>query len=159
MVLCRLTELVAPVQTSRWTKSIHREDALHKSIGDLTTPRQPLVAKRPPFGEPSRLLASIRGNRAPALRFEGLGRDGKSCPCPPVPEHDWRHLAVMNADGTSLRLLAETLDVRSSPSWSPDGKQVAVAASDSEGTRTNIVPVDTGKTFLRVRLGSVEQSR
>jgi Tol biopolymer transport system component len=54
------------------------------------------------------------------------------------------HLAVINSDGTNLRLLADTLDIRSSASWSPDSRQVAVAAIDNEGTRIYIVPVDSG---------------
>jgi TolB protein len=50
----------------------------------------------------------------------------------------------MNANGADRRMLAETLEVRSSPSWSPDGKTIAVAATENEGTRIYIVPVDGG---------------
>ena len=37
-------------------------------------------------------------------------------------------LHLMTADGTEARSIAETLDVRQTPSWSPNGKWVAVAA-------------------------------
>ena len=37
-----------------------------------------------------RLLASIRGNRAPALRFEGLGRDGEIMSTSSCSELDFR---------------------------------------------------------------------
>jgi len=51
-------------------------------------------------------------------------------------------LYVMNADGTNARPLAASLDVRDAPSWSPDGKFIAVAADEGEGTRVFKVPVD-----------------
>ena len=54
------------------------------------------------------------------------------------------YLSVMNANGTDRRIIAETLEVRSSPAWSPDGKTIAVAATENEGTRLHILPVDGG---------------
>jgi Tol biopolymer transport system component len=36
------------------------------------------------------------------------------------------------------------LEVRSAASWSPDGKWVAVAASENERARVFLVPVDGG---------------
>ncbi len=53
-------------------------------------------------------------------------------------------LQVAAADGTSARPLAESLDLRSSPSWSPDGKWIAVAADAGEGSRIYKIPVDRG---------------
>jgi serine/threonine protein kinase len=53
-------------------------------------------------------------------------------------------LYLMNADGTGLRALAESFDVRGAASWSPDGKWVAVAANEGAGTRVFKVPVDGG---------------
>jgi Tol biopolymer transport system component len=41
-------------------------------------------------------------------------------------------LIVMNADGTARRL-AEELDVRGAPAWSPDGRWLAVAAANADG--------------------------
>ena len=54
-------------------------------------------------------------------------------------------LYVMNANGTNVRLLLDTLDVRGPASWSPDGKWVAVAANRGEGTRLFKVPTDGGQ--------------
>jgi Tol biopolymer transport system component len=48
----------------------------------------------------------------------------------------------MNADGTNALPLAPSLDVRDAPSWSPDGRFIAVAANDGEVSRLYKVPVD-----------------
>ena len=53
-------------------------------------------------------------------------------------------LHCMTIDGTNVRPLAESLDVRGAVSWSPDAKWVVVAAADAEGTRVYKVPVDGG---------------
>jgi Tol biopolymer transport system component len=58
-------------------------------------------------------------------------------------------LYVMNADGTNLRQLAASLDVRDAPSWSPDAKFIAVAADEGDGSRLFKVPVD-GATPVRL---------
>ncbi len=47
------------------------------------------------------------------------------------------HLYLMAADGTGVHRLAESLDVGDAPSWSPDGKWIAVVAHDG----TNEVPL------------------
>jgi len=44
-------------------------------------------------------------------------------------------LYMMNADGSDMRRLAASLDVRDAPSWSPDGKFIAVAADEGDGSR------------------------
>ena len=51
-------------------------------------------------------------------------------------------LYVMNADGTNVRRLTASLDVRDAPSWSPDGKFIAMAADEGDGSRLFKVPVD-----------------
>ena len=38
-------------------------------------------------------------------------------------------LYLMSADGTNIRALAESFDVRGAASWCPDGKWLAVAAN------------------------------
>ncbi len=53
-------------------------------------------------------------------------------------------LYVAAADGTGARPLAEHLDLRGSPSWSPDGRFVAVAADAGQGPMIYRVPVDGG---------------
>jgi len=53
-------------------------------------------------------------------------------------------LYVINANGTGLRTLAKSIEVQSAASWSPDGKWVAVAANQGEGTRVFKIPLDGG---------------
>jgi Tol biopolymer transport system component len=53
-------------------------------------------------------------------------------------------LYVVNANGTGLTTLATSIEVQSAASWSPDGKWVAVAANQGEGTRVFKVPLDGG---------------
>ena len=54
-------------------------------------------------------------------------------------------LYVINANGTGLTTLATSIEVQSAASWSPDGKWVAVAANQGEGTRVFKVPLDGGR--------------
>jgi Tol biopolymer transport system component/tRNA A-37 threonylcarbamoyl transferase component Bud32 len=54
-------------------------------------------------------------------------------------------LYVMNADGTNVRALVDSFDVRGAASWSPDGEWVAVAANQGEGTRLFKVPLGGGQ--------------
>ena len=50
--------------------------------------------------------------------------------------------------GTEVRTLAESLDVRGAASWSPDGKWIAIAATDGGGVRIFKVPLDGGPPVL-----------
>ncbi|HET9262980.1 MAG TPA: protein kinase [Vicinamibacterales bacterium] len=54
-------------------------------------------------------------------------------------------LYVMNADGTNVRTLADSFDVRGAASWSPDGQWVAVAANQRDGTRLFKVSLGGGQ--------------
>ena len=65
-----------------------------------------------------------------------------------------RHLAVMSADGTNVRTLAASIDIRgaagqASADWSPDGAWIAIGGSDAQGPGLFKIPVDGG---LPVRL-------
>jgi Tol biopolymer transport system component len=51
---------------------------------------------------------------------------------------------MMAADGTGARRITESLDVRDAPSWSPDGKWIAVAASEGKEQPLFKVAVDGG---------------
>jgi len=53
-------------------------------------------------------------------------------------------LYTMTGEGTNVRTIAESLDVRSAPSWSPDGKWIAVTATEGTGNRIFKVPADGG---------------
>ena len=54
-------------------------------------------------------------------------------------------LYVMNADGRNVRTVVDSFDVRGAASWSPDGKWVAVAANQGDGTRLFKIPMDGGQ--------------
>ncbi len=53
-------------------------------------------------------------------------------------------LHVMSGEGTQVRPLAPSLDVRGTPTWSPDGKSVVVAAGEGEKSRLFQAPLDGG---------------
>ena len=53
-------------------------------------------------------------------------------------------LYTMTGEGTNVRTMAESLDVRNVPSWSPDGKWIAVTANEESGNRIFKVPIDGG---------------
>jgi Tol biopolymer transport system component len=59
-------------------------------------------------------------------------------------------LYLINANGTGLTTLAKSMEVQSAASWSPDGKWVAVAANQGEGTRVYKIPLDGGPA-IRLR--------
>ena len=59
-------------------------------------------------------------------------------------------LYVMNADGTGTRRIAEELDVRGAPAWSPDAKWLAVAANRDGEPRLFKIPVGGGTPVLLV---------
>jgi dipeptidyl aminopeptidase/acylaminoacyl peptidase len=59
-------------------------------------------------------------------------------------------LYVMNADGTGTRRVAEGLDLRGAPAWSPDGRWLAVAADRDGEPRVFKIPVDGGAPLLLV---------
>jgi Tol biopolymer transport system component len=53
-------------------------------------------------------------------------------------------LYVMASDGTGARPIAESVEARGAPSWSPDGKWIAVVASAGQATSLLKVPVGGG---------------
>jgi len=57
----------------------------------------------------------------------------------------------MNADGTGARRIAEELDVRGAPTWSPDGKWLAVAANRDGEPQLFKIPVGSGTPVLLVK--------
>jgi Tol biopolymer transport system component/DNA-binding winged helix-turn-helix (wHTH) protein len=54
-------------------------------------------------------------------------------------------LHVMSIDGTSVRPVAEDLDVRGSPAWSPDGRWIAIAADRGGGPQLFKIAVERGE--------------
>lgn len=60
-------------------------------------------------------------------------------------EHGRTRLLLMGADGSSIRSVAEPLQPRGTPAWSPDGTSIAVAAMVDNAPRLVIVSVADGK--------------
>ncbi|HKA18136.1 MAG TPA: protein kinase [Blastocatellia bacterium] len=83
------------------------------------------------------------GREGGVMAAPALSPDGQRI-CFPIRQQGRNVLYVMNADGTNARPLAASLDVRNAPSWSPDGKFIAVAAYEGDGSRVFKVPVDDG---------------
>jgi TolB protein len=78
-----------------------------------------------------------------------MSPDGKTL-CFPVGRGGRSTLYCAAADGSGARAVAESLDVRSAPSWSPDGKWIAVAARQRRGLRVLKIPVGGGSPVLLV---------
>jgi len=58
---------------------------------------------------------------------------------------------VINADGTGARRVAEDLNVRGAPAWSPDGQWLAVAAIRDGEPQLFKIPVGGGTPLLLVK--------
>ena len=65
-------------------------------------------------------------------------------------------LYVMNADGTGARRLAEELDVRGAPAWSPDGQWLAIAANRDGEPQLFKIPVGGGTPVLLVHAYAID---
>ena len=55
-------------------------------------------------------------------------------------------LLVMNLDGTGLRTVNESLELRGAPVWSPDGQSIVTAAIQGGSPRLFRVSIETGET-------------
>jgi Tol biopolymer transport system component len=64
--------------------------------------------------------------------------------CFPVRQAQRASLRCTTADGTGMRVLFDSLDVRGAPSWSPDGRWLAFAARDGDVIRVFKIPAAGG---------------
>ena len=67
-----------------------------------------------------------------------------------VRQQGQRHLAVMSADGTNSRTLAESIDIQGvigqgAADWSPDGTRIVASGRDAQGPGLFVMPVDGGE--------------
>jgi len=65
--------------------------------------------------------------------------------CASVRRPERSTLYCLSATGADARPVGESLDVRGAPSWSPDGKWIAVAARDGPAVHVFKVPVNGGE--------------
>src|SRR5215831_10568160 len=157
----RATRLVASVANSvgeLWTLPISSRMVDESAVRRFPLPVTRAVAPR--FGPQYVVFLSSKGGAQSLWKSQGgetvelwrggdggviapaaVSPDGRLI-CFSIRRQGRNGLYVMNADGANVRPLAASLDVRDAPSWSPDGKFIAVAADEGDGSRLFKVPVD-----------------
>ncbi|HJQ54237.1 MAG TPA: protein kinase [Gemmatimonadaceae bacterium] len=75
-----------------------------------------------------------KASRGAVVGAAAVSPDGRSI-CFPVRRNRRATLHCMGSDGTAARPIAESLDVRGAPSWSPDGRWIVIAAEQANGPR------------------------
>jgi len=58
---------------------------------------------------------------------------------------------VMRADGSDVRVVADSLELRGGPAWAPDGKSITSAANDHETPRLFSIPLGGGSPAVLSR--------
>jgi Tol biopolymer transport system component len=97
---------------------------------------------------------------APETRIVGapsIRRDGSRIALS-VEQRGRRALYVVNPDGTDARMVTDALDLRGSPSWTPAGDAITVAAFADGLPRLFRVPLDSGTPIPFVAEHSVDPS-
>jgi len=78
------------------------------------------------------VLEIWKGREGPLFDAPAISPDGKRVAIS-LRRQGKIHLNVMNEDGSGLVSLAESLDVRGSASWSPDGRWIVIGAVGDKG--------------------------
>jgi Tol biopolymer transport system component len=156
----RLVATVANPVRDLWTVPISDHILGDPGANRLTLPT--VRASAPRFGPDYIVYRSSRGGADGLWKFkDGIetelwrGSEGAVAAAPAVSfdgtqicfsvRHGMRtQLYLIAADGSNARRFAESLDVRGAPSWSPDGKWIAVVANEDKTYPLFKVPVDGG---------------
>ncbi len=158
-----MTRLAATVSNPRgtlWTVPILDRIAHESDTRQMKLPAVRAVSPR--FGPNYLLYLSAKGGDDGLWKYQDgiateLWRSADEAPSAPVAispdgsricftvrKGERQHLYLMTAEGTGIRPLAESLDVRDAPSWSPDGKYVVASVDEGMGGRIFKIPVDGG---------------
>ena len=155
----RLVATLTTPRSSLWRVRLDAESASVQARA-VEVPRGGLA---PRFSGTDLVYRSSAGGRTGLWRFDDSGphelwdgRKGDVVAGPAVTTDGQRvafvvaigakhRLHVMSMDGTSVRAVAENLDVRGAPAWSPDGGWLAIAADRGGGPQLFKVPVERGE--------------
>jgi Tol biopolymer transport system component len=157
----RVVATIVNPTASLWTVPILDRPAEDRDVQPYRMPTARALAPR--FGGTSLFYLSARGTADGLWRFENgrsfeirTGADGALFD-PPAVSRDGsrvavvltkerrRRLAIMSADGTGLRGLAESIDIQGTADWSPDGRWIVTGGNDdTQGPALFKIPVDGG---------------
>jgi serine/threonine protein kinase len=153
-----LVATVANPSASLWTVPLSGHVATESEVTKFSVPTPRALAPR--FGADYVLYLSSKGagnglwkskdgavtelSAGPVMGGAAVSPDGRLV-CFAFRKENRLKLYLMNADGTEVRALAPSLDLRGTPWWSPDGKWIAVAAIQQDGSRLFKVPIDGGQ--------------
>jgi serine/threonine protein kinase/Tol biopolymer transport system component len=84
-----------------------------------------------------------RGTDGPLVEPPAVSRDGRRVAIQ-IRNGPRRHLAVLAGDGTDVRTLAPSIDVKGLADWSPDGTTIATGGNDGDGDGLFTIPADGG---------------
>ncbi len=156
----RLVATVANPTSHLWTAPISDRVVDESAVSRFALPA--VRAAAPRFGPDYLLFLSSKGAADGLWKFKDgsdvevwKGSDGAIAAGPAISPDgaqiafvvrrgERARLFVMAADGTNPRAIAESLDIRDTPSWSPDGKWIAVVASEGQSQPLLKVPVAGG---------------
>jgi dipeptidyl aminopeptidase/acylaminoacyl peptidase len=156
----RLILTVATPRASLWTLPIADRVQSEAAIKPVAVPTARALGPR--FVDKDLLFLSSKGggdglwllqdNRARELWKGGDGGivapaaispDGREI-CFSYRKNGRAGLYLMNSNGTNVRTLTDSFDVRGGASWSPNGEWIVVAGNAGEGMRVFKVPVNGG---------------
>ena len=163
----RFVATVSNPSVTLWSVPLTAGVATEETATRLTLPTARSAAPR--FGHQGSLLyLAARGGADGLWRLDGsqavevwkandgalvgaaaVSLDGART-CVPVRQRARTTLHCLSAAEPGVRTLADSLDVRGAPSWSPDGKWLAVAAKEGNGTRIFKIPADGGRAVKLV---------